>query len=48
MNLCCIEPYPRPFLKNGIDGLSDLLVSPVEAVPLTLFESLQADDFFVY
>jgi len=40
----CIEPYPRPFLKAGFEGLSKLVVSPVEAVPMDMFQSLQAND----
>lgn len=44
MDFRCIEPYPRPFLQAGFDGLTDLIVSPVETVPLTVFESLGAND----
>ena len=44
MDFRCIEPYPRKFLKTGFDGLTELIVSPVEAVPIGIFESLQASD----
>jgi hypothetical protein len=44
MDFRCIEPYPRPFLKDGFDGLTELIVAPVEAVPIETFEALQAGD----
>jgi predicted O-methyltransferase YrrM len=44
MDFRCIEPYPRPFLANGFDGLTELIVSPVEALPIETFEALQAGD----
>jgi hypothetical protein len=44
MDFRCIEPYPRPFLANGFEGLSELVVSPVEALPMDMFGSLQAGD----
>ena len=44
MDFRCIEPYPRPFLENGFDGLTELIVAPVEAVPIETFEALQAGD----
>lgn len=40
----CIEPYPREFLTRGIAGLSEVLVSRVQDVPLSTFEELQAND----
>jgi hypothetical protein len=40
----CIEPFPRPFLERGIDGLSEVIVQPVQQVPLSRFEALQAGD----
>jgi len=42
--LTCIEPYPAPFLKKGIPGLTQLLAKPVQQVPLHLFQTLQAND----
>jgi hypothetical protein len=44
MQITCIEPYPRPFLKNGIPGVSRLLEEKVQNVPFTEFERLQAGD----
>lgn len=44
MHLSCIEPYPRPFLKRGIDGLSEVIERKVEDVPLALFGSLRRGD----
>jgi Rps23 Pro-64 3,4-dihydroxylase Tpa1-like proline 4-hydroxylase/predicted O-methyltransferase YrrM len=40
----CIEPFPRPFLERGIAGLSEVIVLPVQQVPLARFEALQAGD----
>ncbi|MHB1840067.1 MAG: class I SAM-dependent methyltransferase [Acidobacteriaceae bacterium] len=42
--LICIEPYPAPFLKEGVPGLTQLIPKPVQEVPLNLFRTLQAND----
>lgn len=42
--LISIEPYPAPFLKDGVPGLAQLLEKPVQQVPLDLFRTLQAND----
>lgn len=42
--LASIEPYPVPFLKNGLKGLTRLIEKPVQQVPLSMFRSLQAND----
>lgn len=39
-----IEPYPAPYLKDGLKGLTRLIVSPVQSVPLDLFRTLRAND----
>ena len=44
MHVTCIEPYPRPFLKNRIDGISRLIKEKVQHVPLEEFASLEAGD----
>lgn len=44
IDLTCIEPYPRPFLRDGITGLSRLIESRVQDVPVAEFERLQAGD----
>ena len=38
-----IEPYPLEFL-DGLDGLTKLIVQPVQEVPLALFEDLGEGD----
>jgi hypothetical protein len=44
LHFTCIEPYPPEFLVDGIDGISQLIVSRVEEVPLDVFLSLGAGD----
>jgi hypothetical protein len=43
-HITCIEPYPRPFLREGVPGLACLIEQKVQAVPLSVFESLEAGD----
>lgn len=40
----CVEPYPRPFLREGVEGISNLVVSKVEQLDLSFFDALQAGD----
>lgn len=40
----CIEPYPREFLRSPIPGLSELVESRVEFLPVSTFEQLQEND----
>jgi len=40
----CIEPYPREFLTNGVEGMSELIVQKVQEVPLKVFETLNKGD----
>lgn len=42
--LICIEPYPNETLRAGFPGLTRLIVASVQAVPLTFFEELEAND----
>ena len=42
MELTCIEPYPPDFVRS-IPGVS-LRVEKVQDVPVSLFETLEADD----
>ena len=44
MDVTCIEPYPRSFLRSGIDGIDRLLEAKVQDVPLQVFSSLQDGD----
>jgi len=43
LEIQCIEPYPRDFLRDPAYGL-ELIESKVQDVPLSFFESLQAND----
>lgn len=40
----CIEPYPPEFLSLGVDGISEIVASPVEQVPVSVFLELRAGD----
>lgn len=42
--LTTIDPYPAPFLKDNVAGLTRIVASPVQQVPLDLFRSLRAGD----
>jgi len=42
--LISIEPYPAPFLKDGLNGLTQLIEKPVQQVPVALFKSLGPGD----
>jgi hypothetical protein len=44
MHFSCIEPYPRQFLLDGVPGVSDLIVSKIQDVPLDVFDSLGDGD----
>lgn len=44
IHFTCIEPYPRPFLTAKIAGISRLIETPVQSVPLTEFGALDAGD----
>ena len=40
----CIEPYPRQFLIDGVDGISGLVQKKVEEVELDFFNRLESGD----
>jgi predicted O-methyltransferase YrrM len=42
--LICIEPYPRPVLRQEIPAITQLIVKKVQDVDLSVFESLQSGD----
>ena len=42
--ITCIEPYPRPFLVNGVPGVAELRIERVQDTPLAVFEGLRRDD----
>ncbi|GLQ86734.1 class I SAM-dependent methyltransferase [Dyella flagellata] len=44
LDLTCIEPYPRPFLHHGFDGLTRLIEQKVQDVPMAEFLRLEAGD----
>lgn len=44
LHFTCVEPYPPDFLAGGVDGISELVVSPVEELPVDRFLKLQAGD----
>jgi SAM-dependent methyltransferase/predicted O-methyltransferase YrrM len=44
MEFVCIEPYPRPFLTDGVEGISELRVELIQDAPLQLFDELGAGD----
>ncbi len=44
IDITCIEPYPREFLRQGIPGITQLLEQKVQDVPLAEFEKLQTGD----
>jgi hypothetical protein len=44
IHFTCIEPYPPDFLGDGIEGISQLIASPVEQVSLDAFLGLGDGD----
>ena len=44
VDIICIEPYPREFLKVGVPGVGRLIEAKVQHVPLEQFAMLQAGD----
>lgn len=44
VDFTCIEPYPRPFLKRGVDGISRLVERPVQELSPSDFSRLGPGD----
>ena len=44
IDLTCIEPYPKPYVRDPIPGRARLLEQRVEEVDLALFDTLEASD----
>jgi len=44
MQLTCVDPYPRPFIEQGVDGLHRLVQSRIEDQDIALFDELDAGD----
>jgi len=42
--LVAIDPFPNQLLKEGFSGLSQLIESKIQEVPLTLYTSLESGD----
>jgi Methyltransferase domain len=42
--LTAIEPYPNPTLRQGVPGLTRLISTPVQQVPLEVFQELAEND----
>ncbi len=47
MAFSCIEPYPRQFLLDGIDGITRLVRQKVEDVDVSFFDRLGAGDILI-
>jgi predicted O-methyltransferase YrrM len=48
IHFTCIEPYPRSFLIDGVEGISELRIERIQDTPLELFEALgQGDVLFI-
>jgi hypothetical protein len=39
-----IEPYPAQYLKDGVDGLKEVIEQPVQKVPIEFFSTLGEND----
>jgi hypothetical protein len=44
IDFTCIEPFPRAFLRDRIEGISRLIEQEVQRVALSAFEALEAGD----
>lgn len=44
IDFSCIEPFPRAFLSDRIEGISRLIEQEVQRVPLSTFRALEAGD----
>jgi predicted O-methyltransferase YrrM len=44
LNFTCIEPYPPDFLQGGVEGISELITSQVEQLPVETFLELGEGD----
>jgi hypothetical protein len=44
LELVCIDPYPQDFLTAGVDGISRVIESKVQDVPMEMFDALGTGD----
>ena len=40
----CLEPYPRQFLIDGVDGITELVQTKIEDMDLSYFDVLEEND----
>lgn len=45
LNFTCVEPFPRQFLIDGVEGITNLNISKVENLPRSYFDRLDDGDF---
>lgn len=44
LHFTCIEPYPRQFLLDGIEGIDELVIEKIQDVPAGYFKCLNEGD----
>jgi SAM-dependent methyltransferase len=44
LNFICVEPHPRQFLIDGVEGIAELCVEPIQDIPLQRFDDLGDGD----
>lgn len=44
LELTSVDPYPPAFLRDGVDGMSKLITSKVQDLPLDVFAQLRSGD----
>lgn len=44
LTFICVEPYPRQYLLDGVDGITELEISKVQDLPLSFFSRLRSGD----
>jgi predicted O-methyltransferase YrrM len=44
VSISCIDPYPPPFLRHGVDGIDQQVERRVQELPVEHFADLQAGD----
>ena len=42
--ITCIEPFPRPFLRDGVPGICEVIEKKVQDIDLSAFASLESGD----
>jgi SAM-dependent methyltransferase len=44
LDFTCVEPYPRQFLRDGVEGITNLVISRVEDMDIAFFDRLGDGD----